>query len=584
MAGMTSIYIGVSGLHAAQNALNTTSHNLANVYTQGYTRQLSFTSDKIYNNVGHSAIGYNQVGLGVSTSSTSRIRDILLDARYRTENGRQGFYSAQYEAVTEIETIMGETEGVQFQKTIENLWSAISEMAKTPDSMVTRSELVMCSEAFLNRAQAIYSELTDYQKNLNTKVENLVSKINSMGDRLHELNVKISGVESGIENANDLRDKRDLLLDELSGYGKITYEEDENNYVSVKFEGIPFVTAGGVFHLGTAQLNTEDNSTYLSCVWPHLNNREVFNLEEEISIANKNDIGSLKGYLLARGDIIGKYTDIPDKANFDLTTPAGQKAYDAAVLKYDNQVECCVVTKAQAMLDKLVHGIVTAINDVFSPLMTEVPNGVTKYTDADGNEYAANTVRVLDMTTSTGDDKKMPPEELFSRNYTERYIEVTGDDGKTYYMFNEKNTFGSESLYTVGNLCMNQTIMEDYSKIPFKTLDGDNDLKKGADLVAKWNEQSLDFDPHNSSKLEFKQFYNQLVYSIGNVGDMFNSIASNQEMVTKEVDGARTQITGVSSEDELTNMIKFQSAYNAASRYVSTIADMLEYIINTLGA
>ena len=164
MAGMTSIYIGVSGLQSAQTALNTTSHNLANVYTQGYTRQLSFTSDKIYTNIGQSATSYKQVGLGVSTSSTSRVRDILLDARYRTENGRQGFYAAQYEAVSEIETIMGETEGVQFQKTIENLWSAISEMAKTPDSMVTRSELVMCSEAFLDRGQEIYGGLTADQK------------------------------------------------------------------------------------------------------------------------------------------------------------------------------------------------------------------------------------------------------------------------------------------------------------------------------------------------------------------------------------------------------------------------------------
>lgn len=90
MAGMTSIYVGVSGLQSAQTALNTTTHNLANVYTKGYTRQLSFTSDRTYNNIGKSATSSMQVGLGVATSVTSRVRDILLDAKYRKETGRQG--------------------------------------------------------------------------------------------------------------------------------------------------------------------------------------------------------------------------------------------------------------------------------------------------------------------------------------------------------------------------------------------------------------------------------------------------------------------------------------------------------------
>ena len=149
MAKMTSIYIGVSGLQSAQTALNTTTHNLANVYTPGYTRQLSFTADRTYNTIGQSATSAMQVGLGVSTVETSRVRDLLLDKSYRTENGRQGFYEAEYEVSLEIQTIIGETEGVRFQQTLEDLWSSINEMAKTPDSIVSRSELVMNSELFI---------------------------------------------------------------------------------------------------------------------------------------------------------------------------------------------------------------------------------------------------------------------------------------------------------------------------------------------------------------------------------------------------------------------------------------------------
>ncbi len=585
MGGMTSIYVGVSGLQAAQTSLNTTSHNLANVYTEGYTRQLTITSDKTYNTYGRTANGLLQVGLGVSISSTSRVRSILLDLRYRKEVGRQGFYDAQYEAVSEIETIIGETEGVQFQKSLESLWSAIGEMAKTPDSMVYRSELVMNAEAFIDRAKSIYAELIDYQKNLNTKVQNTVDQINSYGEQIYELNKKISGFEAAGEAANDLRDQRDLILDKLSELVNISYVEEENHYVTVKAEGTPFVTEGGVFHMATAELDGDKGSTYLSCIWPQLNNQEVFNLREDINTANKNDIGSLKGYLLARGDFVGSYTDVEATRaeNYDLATPEGRAAYQAAVDFYNENVDCCVVTKTQSLFDALIHGIITTINDILSPTTTEVPAGVTSFTDADGNVYAAGTVKILDTSTSTGDDGEMPPQELFSRIGTERFIEVTGDDGNTYSMYNEYNAFGTESLYTLSNVTINQTVLEDYSKLPFKTQEGDNDLTKGRELVEAWNMKFANLDPNNLTKLTFKEYYNEFVYAIGNAGSLYQSIALNQYTTASQVDDARVQVTGVSSEEELTNMIRYQSAFNASSRYITTIADMLEHIIERLG-
>lgn len=583
MGSMTGIYVGVSGLQSAQTALNTTTHNLANVYTDGYTRQLSFTGDRTYNTIGKSATNFKQVGLGVTTLVTSRVRDILLDSSYRTERGRQGFYEAGYEVSLEIQTIIGETEGVRFQATLEDLWSSINEMAKTPDSIVSRSELVMNAEMFIDRAKNIYGELIDYQKNLDTKIRNLVDKVNSIGDKINALNLKISGVESTIENANDLRDSRDLLLDELSQYIKMDYKENTNGYVTIMAEGVPFVTDGTVFHMAVAELDGDEGSTYSSCVWPYLDNQEVFHLEEEISTDRRNDIGELKGYLLSRGDFVADYTDIPEVKDYDIKTEAGYKEYLEDVNTYNRKIECCAVAKTQALFDKLIHNVVTVINDVLSPTTDVVPDGVTEYTDAAGNKYNATDVKILNMNTSTGNDGKMPPEELFSRKYTDRYIEVTGDDGKTYYMLNNTNSLGKESLYTLNNIEMNQVIKEDYSKLPFKTVQGDNDLSKGEKLVDIWNERALTLDPNNMSRYTFKQFYAQMVYVVGNHGDLCYSVATNQKTATDQLDNTRTEITGVSSEEELTNMIKYQSAYNAASRYVTTVADMLEHIIERLG-
>ena len=580
MAKMTSFYVGVSGLQASQNAINTTAHNLANVNTTGYVRQQAIFGDRSYTLVGRKATSYMQVGLGVDSIATNRVRDILLDSAYRSENSRGGFYEAQYEAIVEIETIVGETEGEQYQKIVEKLWSAINEMSKTPDSLVARSELVMYAEEFLNRSQNIYNTLSAYQDNLDTKITELVDEINGYGVRLNELNKLISSVEAvGVERANDLRDERDVVLDELSKLVKMSYSEVANGIVTVKIEGVDFITENTMFPMETAELDGDRGSTYLTCVWPHLNGREVFFLEEEISTALNNDKGELKGYLLARGDYVANYTDIPQTSNYDLTTEEGKKAYYDAVDKYHREVAPSSVMSMQAMLDTLVNGIITSINDVMSPKASET----VSFVGADGTVYT--NVEVLDAENcSVGADGKLPPAELFSRLYTERYVEVTANDGTVYYVYNDKNIFGTESLYTLNNIEINQEVISDYSKLPFTTKEGEIDLAMGLAMVEAWNNPFASLNPDNLTKKTFKQYYNEAIYNIGNRGILNQAIADNQVIATSQIDSKRSEYSGVSSDEELANLIKFQSGYNAASRYINAISEMLEHIIMKLGS
>jgi flagellar hook-associated protein 1 FlgK len=151
-------------------------------------------------------------------------------------------------------------------------------------------------------------------------------------------------------------------------------------------------------------------------------------------------------------------------------------------------------------------------------------------------------------------------------------------------MFNEKNVFGTDSLYTISNISINSAVQEDYTKLPFRTLEGDNDMAKTQAMVEIWNKTFSNLDPNNMTQLNFKEYYNEIVYAMGNDGDLYDSISQSQNDAVIEVEDARTQVTGVSSEEELSNMIRFQSAYNASSRYVTAVAEMLEYLIMKLGA
>lgn len=168
MSLMTSLSVGVSGLRTNQSGVNTTAHNLANVSTEGYCRQQNLGTDFGYNTIGFSHISYFQVGIGTSVQIVKQNRDAFLDKAYRLEIGRQNFYEAQSRAVDEIESLFGEMEGVQFQESLSDVWSAIQELAKEPDSIVKRTALIETSSTFMLRAQDIYEQIEEFQNNLNT--------------------------------------------------------------------------------------------------------------------------------------------------------------------------------------------------------------------------------------------------------------------------------------------------------------------------------------------------------------------------------------------------------------------------------
>lgn len=636
MSLMTQLYIGVSGLRSQQNAINTTSHNLANIYTDGYVRQQVGMADAGYYTYEWSAVNTKQLGLGVVSAETRHIRDLLLDKAYREESGRQQFYAARYEAAEEVEDIFGELQGEQFQESIADLWEAISEMAKEPDSVVARAALVMSSEAFISRSNMIYQELEDYQSKLNQKVVDTVDRINELADEIFALNRKISVVEAAnVETASDLRDQRDLALDELGSLIKIQYDEDDNGYVTVRAEGQEFISQANVWHIELAHLDSDKGSEYFSPVWPQLEGAAVFNLGEATTVSNNNDVGALKGYLLARGGYVANASDIPVKPVRE-DYPEGdegtatfradlEKYYNEDVVEYNKTVGNTVVMKAQAMFDQLINEIVTTINDVLSPtkelevtenLTLTVPQGVCIYNvDDDLKEVllaevengnitvdhfgviqdeggatvtvpAGSALTILDMDrTSYGmDENQTPGTELFVRgDQQNRYTKVEGADGTTYYIYNENDDFGEDSAYSLGNLEINPIVLDDYSYIPLTTIYENVDMQKAEELLKAWDSASVCLDPNNTTLKDINDYYSAMVGVIGNDGYMYKAIAESQSEVVSSLDEKRESKQGVTSEEELTNLIKFQNAYNASSRYINAVTEMIDTLINKVG-
>lgn len=578
MSLMSSLYIGASGLQISQNALNTTAHNLSNVDTVGYTRQQVQQSDKHYVTLSKtaSAVAYQQHGLGVTYSRVKQVRDYFLDKTYRKESGRSMFYEVSSNVLEEVESQLGEMNGEAFQTTMSDLWTAVQELSKDPASSVTQGLLVQRASEFVERAIAVYDGLSSYQDNLNCQVKQQVDLINKYGNQILELNDRIRAIEcGGIEHANDLRDARNQILDELGELANISFAEDIFGNVSVQIEGVDFVKGDTCYEIA---LDVDTSTGFYTPFWPqnasykvtedgtkvyNIDGAEVFDFSVEISSDLNTDVGGLKAMVLARGDHRADYTDV-------------------AADKYDS-VSQSVLMNIQAEFDQLVHNVVTKINSILADA-AGVAQGDLTVQNADGTTQTLSNVRYVESVPGgymCGADGR--PIQMFDKVTTDTYTKVTGEDGKEYWVYNEENPDASESLYTLKNLRINQDLMQSPSDLGFRLKDGSEDQATADALKAAFTEEIYTLNPNVQKKVTFNDYYSDMVSQVANSGYVYRSIYESQSNTVESVECARAQVIGVSSDEELSYMIKFQNAYNASSRYINAISEMLEHIINTLG-
>ncbi len=575
MGSLSSLFIGVSGLQSSQNALNTTAHNLTNVDTTGYSRQQVLMRDTTYHSLRVGHVTLNQVGIGVSVDLVRQVRDAFLDKAYRLETGRQAFYEAQYTANSEIENIMGELQGVAFQDSLEKLWNTTQELVKEPNNVVQRTTFVQTAVSFLERAKLVAKQLEDYQVNLNTEIKTAVDKINDIGHQINKLNEAIVFNEcSGVENANDLRDTRNNLIDELGKYVKISYAENAEGKVTINIEGVQFVTEDSVNEMGTAKIS--EDSEMIRPTWPHFG-QNVYKDNQSYSSGNNSDVGYLKGLMIARGLKKADYTDIPVRENY-----ATDDEYDDAVFLYNTTINTSTITTTQASFDYLIHGIVTKLNDILCP------NKEFTYTDASGE---VKTITILDEDAAgvgMGEGNEYAGTELFSRKSWSRYTDetLTLSDGSTVTVkrYHEEDLDDTVTQYTLSQLEVNPDVLDNVSLLPLSNKNAPNEYsdKICSQLSDCWKENFSTLGPNVLTVNNFMEYYTAMIGDIGTRGNTFHVISTNQESMVASIDSQRTSIAGVSSDEELTKLIKYQHAYNASARYVNVVSEMLEHIITSL--
>lgn len=498
--------IAKRSLFTHQAALTTTGHNIANTNTAGYTRQtVKFVAARPMEAVGMQRSNVpGQSGQGVEFSGIYRIREQFLDDQFINENKSLGEWTIRSDTLEKLEKVINEPSDTGIRQTIEGFWSSWQELTKNPDSMTNRvlvkERTIALTDAFNDTAKKLNDLSSDLTENIAVKAQ----QVDTILGQIARLNNEIFRVEGLGNDANDLRDQRDLHVDELSKMINITVNEQTSGYNVM---------------MGTASL-VEGNTKQVDVTPDYLTAAYNGNLQT----------GEVFGMILSRDTIIRSY-----------------------------------VTE----LNTMVRSMVSSPVQVTLPANTMLPTGVT-LTATDGStvtgtltEEKTVTVNGLNGLHQLGYDMKGNPGKPF-------FVMTAGNEAETIQL----NSSILDDVFTIA--AANRTYLDEAGNT--KVVQGSNEL---ALAIAGLRNKKFEYTSGQTGTVD--DFFRSIITKLGIEGQEAHRQMSNQQVLVEHVESRRQSVSGVSLDEEMSNMIRFQHAYNAAARAMTTYDEMLDKVINGMG-
>ena len=278
--------VSYSGMSTAQRSLGVTSSNISNTSTEGYTRKRAVGQD-LY--VSNSSGDGSSTGIGSTVQSILRIRNQFLDLQYREQNTETGYAQAQSGLLASLQEVVNEfnstdtTTNNGLQQTMTDFLNSWTELAKDPSSASAKSSVLETADAMLGAFNEISTTLSDLRDSMANNVRDGVDDVNTLAGQIATLNQQIMEMETRNVEASDLRDARDLLIDQVSALTNITTSTQDNGMVNVYVNGVSLVNGNKAREMEVTGYGTATNP--LKVQWKDLG--------IEVSLSG----GSLKSYL-----------------------------------------------------------------------------------------------------------------------------------------------------------------------------------------------------------------------------------------------------------------------------------------------
>lgn len=544
--------IAMRGLYSAQRGMANVAHNVDNTNTPGYSRQVINQTAARPLLVANSA---GMLGMGSDVVSVDRIRDTYLDEKYRSEAMYLGEWSVKATIIEDMQTIYNEPSNNGYNKIISEFFSALQTLSTDPSNLSTRAMVKEKAVAVAKYFNSVAKHFDLLQDDLNQMVNAKVEEVNNLADQIRDLNLQIYNIEVMGNKANDLRDRRDYLVDKLSKLVNVSAYEVEtglklpNGEKETRF----VVTISGkalVDHANVVHLKCESREQ-------KLNAEDIDNLFE-VSWADGNKLNLKSGELKA-------YIDMRD-GNDGIPGLNGEESPDCkGIPYYQRKMNEFVRTLAMA----LNEGIMDSDGD---GVLDKVPGHVDGYTL---NGSSPSGIRLFTMLNEYG-------EYMSSSDFMDMAETIGLKEGITYDPMTDEYDARLVRAY--------QNITARNFSISF---DVDFDPSENISASMAPNQSGNNENINNLLKMRHntymfmegtpEDFIKTVVSSMGVDGQQYEQYLDVQEGIVNQLDNRRMSISGVSLNEEMTNLVKYQQIYGAAATIIKTFGEVLDILVNQLG-
>ncbi len=622
------LHIASSGLRAANASLNTTGNNISNADTDGYSRQN--TVQQAYEAL-RTFTTYGCAGAGVDTIAIERIRDEFYDTKYWNNQCLVGEYDVKQEYYAQIEAYFTDdstTDG--FRKIFDNFLLGLAEVEKTPDLTTTKAQLIGYASSLTEYFNNLSGNLEDLQKSLNQEIKVKVDEINSIASEIATLNEQINVVEISTGGmANELRDRRALLVDQLSQI--VDVDVTEINVVDTNNPDRETGATQFIVKIGGNQLLVS-GSEYKTLECVARTNREKVHL---------SDVDGLYTIKWADGSSfsLGKNAKGALKGLLDLRDGNNEESFTGEIVKVaDNQVKVKVTEDYLTDLNKSnlsEQGTAVLGNQLFyysswkySQEINEATGEISYYytfeIDEDLSDAPA-TSTLLGMEAKTGKSVDyqgipyyMAQMNEWIRSFSQAINDIlcsgygsngdagcnlfTGDmptEDDQFDLPNGENGTADNDYHNWTNGGSISCEDDSYYRITAKNFNVLAALENNADLLATKKDYgdgvgSSDLIDEltqmlgNKDKMSFRNctagdFLTCILSDVSLNANAANTFYENYTNIATTIDNQRISISGVDTDEEAMNLVQFQNSYNLASKMIQILTEVYDKLILDTG-
>jgi flagellar hook-associated protein 1 FlgK len=455
------LQIAYSALKAQQQIMETTSHNISNVSTTGYTRQRVNLSASPPTYV-PSSTGSLEIGTGVKVDDITRVMDQFVNSQLRDQTSKLTEKENSQEVMSQVETIFNEPSDSGLGTAMTDFWNSWEQLSLNPESLSSRQGVISQAQTMTQAFNSAGSQLKTIQSNLDAGITQNVDQINSLANQLADLNTKISRLALSKGNTNDLEDSRDQVITKLQNL------------------------------LGGRVLTDSDGEVSL-----YIGNRALVQREKVNEVESVTTTGV---HNLAWSD-------------------------DGAEL----QISGGKIASIMEMRDTYVPGVIQKLDDLVSPMITQVNSLHSTGYDLNGNAVSGTSF---------------------------------------------ENFFTGTSLDTIA---VNTALVNDPSGIAAGATSSSGDADNATSITALKDKQVI------SSTYTFGDYYASVVARVGVDVQGINDDVANATTLQSQIKKSRESISGVSIDEETVNLTEAQKAYEAAAHALSVMDAALDVLINKLG-